>query len=80
MSRSGNITQRMDGDSWKENTAHIARWFCCDCGLAHDIEFKVKSKRTIVVSCKRNERATATRRRYKDFKCKPSENWTEELK
>lgn len=69
--RSKTIKQRTNNIPWEENTEHVARWFCCDCGLAHDIEFKVKSKKIIEVSCVRNEKATAGRRRYKDFKCKP---------
>lgn len=71
MSRSDKIIQRVDGDSWEIDTSGIQRWFCCDCGLAHDMEFKVKSKNKIVVTISTNGRATGSRRRYKDFKCTP---------
>jgi hypothetical protein len=36
---------------------------CCDCGLVHDIELKIKNKR-ILIRAKRNYRATGQKRRH----------------
>lgn len=53
---------RQDGEWMRvENRRH--RIACCDCGLIHDFEFRVR-KRKVEFRVYRNNRATAQRRRY----------------
>lgn len=62
--RAMKYTQRTDGEGWTERSGKRTRWACCDCGLVHDIVFIAKG-RVIGVAAKRNNRATAARRRGK---------------
>jgi hypothetical protein len=43
------------------------RLACCDCGLIHDMKFRVWSGK-IMFAMRRNARATAARRRNKKFR------------
>ncbi len=40
------------------------RVICCDCGLAHDIEYRIVDKTQLGITVWRNNRSTAQRRRY----------------
>ncbi|MCK5614822.1 hypothetical protein KAR91_73855 [Candidatus Pacearchaeota archaeon] len=37
---------------------------CCDCGLVHDIIYKIKNKETLEIMNTRNNRATGQMRRW----------------
>jgi hypothetical protein len=48
---------------------------CCDCGLTHKINFRVKGKE-IIVRVSRNDRSTAQQRRYKNGNLfEPKSKW-----
>lgn len=46
----------------------IMRISCCDCGLVHDVEFRVKKKKVEMVFW-RNRRSTTLRRKGGEFVC-----------
>lgn len=39
------------------------RWSCCDCGLVHEMQFRVTSLSEVEFRARRNERSTAAKRR-----------------
>ena len=49
---------------WIEPAKFGYRLGCCDCGLVHNINFRVKNKK-IQFQAQRNERATSAKRRKK---------------
>lgn len=55
--------QRIDGEGFLVPCAEVYRIACCDCGLVHDFVFVSEDGRPIGVAAKRNNRATAQRRR-----------------
>lgn len=57
-------TQRYDGEGFEVPNGKIYRLACCDCGLVHDMVFVAKGKGPIGIAAKRNNKATAQRRRY----------------
>jgi hypothetical protein len=57
--------QRKDGDSWTVPSETIYRIACCDCGLVHDFVFASEDGKPIGIAARRNNRATAQRRRTK---------------
>ena len=48
---------------WKTPRDNAWRMSCCDCGLVHDLEFRIMNG-IIEFRAKRNERATSAIRRY----------------
>lgn len=56
--------QVVDGEGFQVKSKGITRWACCDCGLVHDIVF-VSGRGVVGIAAKRNNRATAQRRRPK---------------
>ena len=54
--------QRIDGEGFTVIPGQVTRWACCDCGLVHDLAFVVENGE-IGVAARRNNRATAARRR-----------------
>lgn len=56
--------QRKDGVGFDVPAKQIVRWACCDCGLVHDLVF-VNGRGKIGVAARRNNRATAARRKRK---------------
>jgi hypothetical protein len=56
--------QRLDGE-WVEVVERKARVGCCDCGLVHDLEFKI-ARGKLYFRAFRNERATAQKRRWRN--------------
>jgi hypothetical protein len=52
-----------DGKGFEVESGEIMRLACCDCGLIHDIAFAIEENGKIGVALKRNNRATAQRRR-----------------
>lgn len=46
----------------------MLRIACCDCGLVHDVYYKVSHRQKITRQYWRNERATGQIRRYKGIK------------
>lgn len=53
-----------DGEGFEVESGEIMRLACCDCGLIHDIGFAIEENGKIGVALKRNNRATAQRRRH----------------
>lgn len=47
---------------------------CCDCGLVHEIDFRVKDRR-IQFRVRRNNRSTAMVRRHMGWVILPEGNW-----
>ena len=41
------------------------RMGCCDCGLVHELDFKVSDNGAVWLRARRNERATAAKRRHR---------------
>jgi hypothetical protein len=61
------IEHKVFDDGWTDWIAPALDYklACCDCGLIHQIEFKVHEDGTLTYRAKRDNRATAQRRRYK---------------
>jgi hypothetical protein len=57
--------QRQDGEGFEVPLGQVYRIACCDCGLVHDFVF-VYEDGALGVAAKRNNRATAARRRKKN--------------
>lgn len=55
--------QRKDGEGFEVPCGEIYRIACCDCGLVHDFIFVSHDGKPIGVAAKRNNRATAQRRK-----------------
>jgi hypothetical protein len=55
-------TQRKDGEGFIVPSGKLYRIACCDCGLVHDFVF-VAGKGVVGIAARRNNRATAQRRR-----------------
>ena len=54
-------------DEWVCPIRRGYRLACCDCGLVHDVDFRLagtKQRRLIEVRMRRNNRATAAMRRW----------------
>ena len=56
-------TQRFDGEGFTVPVGEVYRLACCDCGLVHDMVFISEDMKPIGVAARRNNRATAQRRR-----------------
>lgn len=59
-------TQRQDGEGFTIPNGEVYKLACCDCGLVHQIVIlapKVKKGTPIGFAAKRDNRATAARRR-----------------
>lgn len=54
--------QREDGEGFVVPVERVFRLACCDCGLVHDVVFALEGK-TLAMAAKRNNRATAAKRR-----------------
>lgn len=63
----------LDESGWTEwfKPALGYRIGCCDCGLVHDMEFRMK-RGQVQIRARRNERATAAKRRHRKtkYRCK----------
>ena len=58
--------ETMYGDEWHEMYQRNQKLACCDCGLVHRIDFKIKrvgTQNRIFMRAQRNERATGAKRR-----------------
>lgn len=55
----------VDADGWTDwiRPAQGYRMGCCDCGLVHEMEFRVSGEK-VEFRAKRHARATAVKRRY----------------
>ncbi len=51
-------------DEWVQPVRHGYKMACCDCGLVHDMDFRVIRGR-VQFRVRRNNRATAAKRRWK---------------
>lgn len=54
------------GDDFFAPVTEGFRLACCDCGLVHNIDFRINDEGEIEVRFERNNRATAARRREMD--------------
>jgi hypothetical protein len=66
--------QRKDYEGFEVPSATIYKIACCDCGLVHDFVFISEDGKPIGIAVRRNNRATAQRRRHiaiKPVKDKP---------
>lgn len=65
MPRMPKMTAKEDG--WTEWIHPLGgyRMACCDCGLAHDIEFRLDANNQLNFRARRNNRSTAQLRRAK---------------
>lgn len=54
---------RADGEGFTVPSGEVYRIACCDCGLVHDFVFVSEDGTPVGIAAKRNERATAQRRR-----------------
>lgn len=54
--------QRRDEEGFTVPSGKVYRIACCDCGLVHDFVF-VAGKGVVGIAARRNNRATAARRR-----------------
>ncbi len=61
--------QRADGEGFVVPLNEVYRLACCDCGLVHDVVWVYK-KGELGMATRRNNRATAQKRRWR--KAKPS--------
>lgn len=57
--------QRKDGEGFEVPSGEIYRIACCDCGLVHDFVFVSEDGKPIGIAARRNNRATAQRRKSK---------------
>ncbi len=55
--------QRQDCEGFEVPSGDVYRIACCDCGLVHDFVFVSHDGKPIGIAAKRNNRATAARRR-----------------
>jgi hypothetical protein len=55
--------QRFDGEGFTVPVGEVYRLACCDCGLVHDMVFISEDMKPIGIATRRNNRATAQRRR-----------------
>ncbi len=60
-------TQRKDGEGWQETSGKPFRLACCDCGLVHDVVIVRGRGKELGIAARRNNRATAQRRRKVKF-------------
>jgi len=56
--------QRKDCEGFEVPSGMIYRIACCDCGLVHDFVFVSQDGKPIGIAAKRNNLATAQRRRH----------------
>ena len=63
MPRVKKYVQRIDGEGFAVPSGEVYRIACCDCGLIHDFVFVSDDGKPIGIAAKRNNRATAQRRK-----------------
>jgi hypothetical protein len=56
--------QRRDGEGFEILSGEIYRLACCDCGLVHDVVIVSQDAKPVGIAARRNNRATAQRRRH----------------
>jgi hypothetical protein len=59
-------TKRQDGEGFTVPSGKRYPIACCDCGLVHDFVFVSHDGKPIGIAAKRNNRATAQRRRKRE--------------
>jgi hypothetical protein len=55
--------KRLDEEGWSVPSGELYRIGCCDCGLVHDFIFVSNDGEPIGIAARRNNRATAQKRR-----------------
>ena len=63
MKRKSKYIQRYDNEGFTVKSGEIHKIACCDCGLIHDFVFVSEDGESIGIAARRNNRATAQRRR-----------------
>jgi len=52
-----------DGEGMEFRSGEIFKFACCDCGLVHNVVIVARGRK-VGMAVKRNQRATAAKRRY----------------
>jgi uncharacterized Zn finger protein len=55
-----------DGE-WHEPIHRGYKMACCDCGLVHNVDFKIRAGRQVQMRVSRNNRSTAMIRRHRNI-------------
>ena len=55
--------QREDGEGFEVPSGEVYRLACCECGLVHDMVFVSEDGKPIGIAARRNNRATAQRKK-----------------
>lgn len=58
----GKLYPSVSSNEWVQPVRNGYRMACCDCGLVHDVDFRVKNGR-VQLRARRNNRSTAAIRR-----------------
>ncbi|MBK5202124.1 MAG: hypothetical protein JJE45_00180 [Prolixibacteraceae bacterium] len=61
----GQTYEKTEANAWFRPIEEGYKMACCDCGLVHDIDFKVEGNRAWL-RVRRNNRSTAMVRRHKN--------------
>ena len=56
-----------EADEWVRPIRKGYKLACCDCGLVHDVDFRIKDRR-VEFRVRRNNRSTAMMRRHKGLR------------
>lgn len=57
---------KLRSNEWVQPSAHDYRLQCCDCGLVHTLDFRIRKGR-VQYRARRNNRATSAVRRFREF-------------
>ena len=60
----GETYQEAEDGEWMDAQMRGHRIACCDCGLAHDYDFRVSESGRVQFRVRRNDRATSQLRRH----------------
>lgn len=67
MTRARRPTLWLEDDEWYRPDMKNAREMCCDCGLVHDVDYRVRRGR-VEIRARQNPQSTANARRMFGFK------------
>lgn len=51
-------------NEWQSPIHRGYKMACCDCGLVHELDFKIYKKKHVLLRARRNNRSTANIRRH----------------
>jgi len=61
----------IEPEEWFEPYPDDYHMACCDCGLVHGVDFRVRNGR-VQIRVRRNQRATGQLRRHREYPCTPN--------